>query len=150
MKKYESYSRRLRIVTESGDENFHKAKIESSKDVAEYMRQFWKDDIEIYESFFVMFLNRANNVDSWVKISQGGTVGTVIDTKIICKYAIDVLAQSVIVAHNHPTGNKTPSDADKQITKKIKDSLAFFDMQLLDHLIITKDSYLSFADNNIL
>lgn len=100
--------------------------------------------------FFIMLLNRQNIIQSYVKISQGGIVGTVVDIKLIMKYAVDSLASGVILVHNHPSGNLKASDADIRLTKKIKSAMEFFDCTLLDHIILTSDSYTSFADDNIL
>ena len=83
----------------------------------------------------------------FAKISQGGTAGTVVDIKIIAKYAVDSLSTSVIICHNHPSGNKQPSDADLNITRKIKDALLLLDIKLIDHIIITENDFFSFADN---
>ncbi len=127
--------------------DFPKAKISSSADAADYIRQFYSDDIEVYESFFILLLNRANNTIGYAKISQGGIVGTVIDVRIIAKYAIESLATAVILAHNHPSGNLFPSDADHQITQRTRDTLKIFECQTLDHIILTAKSYYSFADN---
>ena len=149
MREYQNYSRRLKIVEEK-DEAFHKAKITSSKDIFEYARRFYHDDINIYESMFVVMLNRANNTDAWVKISQGGITGTVVDIRIILKYAVETLCSSVIFVHNHPSGNLFPSQADKDITIKLQNALRFFDVQLLDHLILCDDKYYSFADEGLL
>lgn len=126
------------------------AKISSSSDAAKFIRNFYFEDIEVFESFFIMFLNRANDVEGYVKISQGGIVGSVVDVKILCKYALDSLCQSVILTHNHPSGNTQPSQADKNITEKVKKALQLFEISVLDHIIISKDSYLSFADEGIL
>ena len=75
--------------------------IKTSADAVEVARNFYFDDINIYESFFIMLLNRANKVIGWAKISQGGVCNTIVDKKIICKYAIDTLANGVILVHNH-------------------------------------------------
>lgn len=131
-------------------EDFPRAKITSSDDSQKYIRQFYSDDIEVYESFFILLLNRANNTIGYAKISQGGIVGTVIDVRIIAKYAVESLSTSVILAHNHPSGNLFPSDADHQITQIIKDTLKIFDCQTLDHIILTAESYFSFADNGLI
>jgi len=150
MKKYKGLTtERILKVCES-DNNFQKAKITSSKDSYKYIRQFYNDDIEIFESFFILMLNRANNTIGYAKISQGGCVGTVVDIKLIAKYCIDSLSQSVILAHNHPTGNVTPSQADRDITEKIKKGLQLLDVTVLDHIILTKNEYYSFADEGIL
>lgn len=136
----------LRKVTE----DFPRAQICGSKDSETYIRQFYFDDLEVYESFFILLLNRNNATIGYAKISKGGVSGTVVDVKIICKYAVESLASSVILAHNHPSGNLTPSDADSQITARVKNALKTLDIQCLDHIILTSDSYFSFADNGVM
>lgn len=132
------------------ESEFEKVKIQSSNDSVKYLRQFYLDDIGIYESFFLMLLNRANQVIGYVKISQGGVTGTVVDPILVAKYAIDSLSKGVILCHNHPSGNLTPSDADRQITEKIKQGLKLFDISVLDHIILTENSYYSFCNEGIL
>ena len=124
-----------------------KTKITTSESASKVIRQFYFDDINIYESFFILLLNRANNTTGFAKISQGGTAGTVVDIKIIAKYAVESLSSAVIICHNHPSGNKQPSEADINITKKIKDALLLLDIKLIDHIIITENDFYSFADN---
>ena len=124
--------------------------IKSSSDAANFIREFYSDDIEIFESVFILLLNRANKTIGYAKISQGGITGTVIDVKIVCKYTIDSLASGVILCHNHPSGNLQASNEDKNISKKIKESLTFIDSVLVDSIIITKDGYLSLADEGLL
>ena len=124
-----------------------KTKITTSESASNVIRQFYFDDINIYESFFILLLNRANITTGFAKISQGGTAGTVVDIKIIAKYAVDSLSPNIIICHNHPSGNKQPSDADLNITRKIKDALLLLDIQLIDHIIITENDFYSFADN---
>jgi DNA repair protein RadC len=130
--------------------DFPKKKILSSVISAEFIKQFYSDDIEIFESFFILLLNRQNQTIGYAKISQGGITGTVVDTKIIAKYVVDSLASAVILAHNHPSGTLKPSQADITITNKIKTALGFLDANVLDHIILTHDGYYSFADNSIL
>jgi DNA repair protein RadC len=130
--------------------DFDRVRITNSKDVEQYARQFYFDDIGIYESFFIMLLDRANKVKGYVKISQGGIAGTVVDPLIVAKYVVDSLAQGVILCHNHPSGNLTPSQQDIAMTNKIKSGLAFFDVNVIEHLILTEDSYYSFADNGLI
>ena len=127
--------------------DIQKTKITTSESASNVIRKFYFDDINIYESFFILLLNRANNTTGFVKISQGGTAGTVVDIKIIAKYAVDSLSPNVIICHNHPSGNKQPSDADLNITRKIKDALLLLDIKLIDHIIITENDFYSFADN---
>jgi DNA repair protein RadC len=145
-----TYVKTKQITCVSEPSIFEQKQIKSSNDAQEFARQFYHADIELYESFFLMMLNRANMVTSYAKISQGGTSGTVVDPKIVSKYAIDDLCSSVIMVHNHPSGNTGPSEHDKAITKKIKDGLAMFDIQLFDHVILTSTSYFSFADTGLI
>ena len=126
--------------------DFPKEKITSSKKSFEFIKQFYSDDISIYESVFILLLNRNNTTIGYAKISQGGITGSVVDIKLIAKYVVDSLASSVILAHNHPSGNLQPSQPDKDITNKVKESLKLLDSVLLDHIIITEDGYYSFAD----
>jgi DNA repair protein RadC len=145
-----TYVKTKQITCVSEPSIFEQKQIKSSNDAQEFARQFYHADIELYESFFLMMLNRAGVVTSYAKISQGGTAGTVVDPKIVSKYAIDDLCSSVIMVHNHPSGNTKPSNADETITKKIKIGLAMFDIDLFDHIILTSASYFSFADNGLI
>jgi DNA repair protein RadC len=103
-----------------------------------------------HEEFWVLLLNRNNLVIDKMLVSQGGLSGTVIDVRIILKMALDKLACSIILCHNHPSGNLVPSEADKDITKKIKEAGKHMDIPVLDHLIIANDSYFSFADEGMI
>ena len=123
-----------------------KMQISNSRQAYDYIKQFYSDDIEIYESFYIMLLNRANHVIGYAKISQGGIVGTYVDKKIIFKYIVDSLASGVILAHNHPSGNLKPSNQDIKITNDIKELAKLLDTDLLDHLILSTGGFYSFAD----
>ena len=130
---------------------FPAIKIQMSRDAADFIRQFYSDDIHLYESFFLLLLNKANNTIGYAKISQGGVCGTVVDTIIIAKYAIDALASTVVLAHNHPSGNLKPSQADIDMTKKVKEALKLFNVAVLDHIILAPENgYYSFADDGML
>ena len=129
--------------------NFEKVKIVSSKDAFKVISQFYFDDIDIFESFFILCLNRNNQTIAYAKISQGGVSGTVVDIKLIAKYAIDCLASSVILAHNHPSGNLKPSPEDIKITQRAREALKILDIQVLDHVILTSDGYYSFKDESM-
>lgn len=144
MKRYKSQINRLTIAREPI--LVDKVHITNSKDSAAYARELYDHDLTIYESFWLILLNRANNTVGFVKISQGGTTGTVADVKMICKYAVDTLAQAAICVHNHPSGARLPSNADKVLTRKVKEALHLFDCKLLDHIILTEETYYSFAD----
>jgi DNA repair protein RadC len=102
------------------------------------------------EEFHVILLNRKNRIVSIQKISEGGTTGTVVDAKVIFKKALDHLATAMVLVHNHPSGNKMPSSADLDITKKIKSFGELIEITILDHIIIANDNYFSFADENLL
>ena len=129
---------------------FPRQKISSSKDAEQFIRQFYGDDLEVYESFFLLLLNQSNETVGYAKISQGGIAGTVVDVKIIAKYVVDTLSQAVVLAHNHPSGNIRPSQADENITTRIKATLNLFDCKVLDHIILTADNYFSFQDNGLI
>lgn len=129
--------------------DFPQTKITCSRDAADFIKQFYGDDMQIFESVFILLLNRSNITTAYAKISQGGIHSTVVDVKIICKYAVDSLANGVIMAHNHPTGALDASAADLIITEKVKNALKMVDSQLLDHLILTQKSFLSMADEGM-
>jgi len=123
-------------------------KIASSKDAFKLLSPLLSD-LNV-ESFYVIYLNRGNRIISVKQISKGGISGTVVDIKLIIKAAILQDAQAIILAHNHPSGNLTPSSQDKNITKKISDAAKYFEITILDHIIVAKDDYLSFADEMLL
>lgn len=103
-----------------------------------------------HEEFWVLFLNRANKILEKKLISGGGVSGTIADPKLIFKEAIDVTASSLILCHNHPSGNLIPSEADVQLTKRMIEAGRFLDIQVLDHIIVSDAGYYSFADEGIL
>jgi len=125
-----------------------KPKITSSTEAAGVFTELLSDIS--HEEFWVAFLSRSNQLIERAQISQGGVSGTVTDVKIIMRKAIELLASSIIICHNHPSGNSEPSNEDKQITTKIKDAGQFFDIKLLDHIIIASNKYFSFADEGLL
>ena len=130
--------------------SFESVNIKTSDDAYKYALQFWKSDINIYESCFIMLLDRAKNVIGWAKISQGGVATMIVDVRIICKYAIETLSSSVILLHNHPSGSVEPSQQDKHLTQQIKDGLNVFGIPLDDHLVMSEEEYFSFYDKGLL
>jgi len=106
-------------------------------------------DLE-HEEFWVLFLNNSNKVVAKNQISKGGLTATVVDVRLLFKRALELAAVAIIVCHNHPSGKLQPSDADQQLTQKINEAGTTLDIKLLDHLIITKKAYFSFADENLL
>ncbi len=129
-------------------EAIRKPRITSSKDAYDQIRAYLLD--LPHEEFWVLLLSRSNEVIRPVQISQGGVSGTVADPKIIFKAALEHLASAMILVHNHPSGNLKPSEADKELTKRLVTSGKLLDIPILDHLIVTDHSYLSFADEGIL
>ena len=114
-------------------------KITSSRDAYEiFKRVFNADTFDWCEEVVMLCVNNSNKVVGFYKISSGGMTGTVIDVRMIFTTALQCLATSIIIAHNHPSGTLIPSDADKAITKKIKEAGKFLDINILDHLIITR------------
>jgi DNA repair protein RadC len=148
MKTYKTTISEIRLTKVKTD--FPNVKITSSKDSNEFIRNFYHEDIGIYESFFLLMLNRQNNTIGYAKISQGGVTGTFVDVAIIAKYIVENLATGCILAHNHPSGNLNPSEQDKTMTKQVQNALKLFNCQVLDHMILTEDSYFSFSDEGIL
>jgi DNA repair protein RadC len=127
-------------------------KITSSNSAVELLFESWdKDRIGLQECFKVMLLNNSNKVKGIFEVSTGGITGTLVDVRILFAVILKSLTTSIILAHNHPSGNLKPSEADKQLTNKIKNAGEFLDIKLLDHLIIIPDGdYFSFADEGIL
>jgi len=129
-------------------ESVKKEKIITSKDVYNIMRSSMLD--LPHEEFWLLMLNRSSSLIKRELISRGGVAGTVVDTKIIFKTALSHYASSIIVCHNHPSGNVKPSEADIRITNNIRAAGKIMDIALLDHLIITEESFYSFADEGML
>ena len=102
------------------------------------------------EVFAVIFLNQANRIIHFETVSSGGLTGTVADPRVILKKALDEQAVSIILCHNHPSGSLHPSQADRELTNKIREATRFFDIKLLDHIIVSTEGYLSFADEGLL
>ncbi len=123
-------------------------KITSSKDIAAYLQSLlqYKD----HEVFVVVFLNNANKIIHHEEISKGGITGTVADPKLIMKQALMYNAVSIILCHNHPSGNLKPSRADELITQKIVQAASYLDIKVQDHIIVSHEGYYSFADEGIL
>ncbi|HNT41569.1 MAG TPA: DNA repair protein RadC [Tenuifilaceae bacterium] len=129
-------------------EAINREQITSSRNVMEIFQPLLAD--LPHEEFWVLLLSRANKVLDRVRVSQGGVTGTVTDVKLIIRAAVEKLASAIIVVHNHPSGNPKPSEKDIAITEKLKQAVDFFDIALLDHLIITDSKCYSFADEGTL
>jgi len=139
------------IKVSYSNNNKERLKIKDSKTSYGLLLVCWnKHTIELQEEFKVLLLNRSNQVLGIYPLSKGGVAGTVVDAKLVFSVALKCNASSFIIAHNHPSGSLIPSKADKVITNKLKKASKYLDLVLLDHLIITKDSYFSLADNGLL
>lgn len=108
---------------------------------------FPENTIDYRETFIVLYLNRANQVLGYSVISQGGTTSTTVDIKMVIQTALLANASCIMLAHNHPSGNLRPSSDDNIVTNRIRDAARLFDITVLDHIIITNESYYSFTDN---
>jgi DNA repair protein RadC len=122
--------------------------VKGSKDVAVYLQALFRD--HLYEEFGVIYLNKAHKINCMETISKGGMTGTVADPRVILKRALEENATSLILFHNHPSGNLQPSQADKDITQKINRAATYLDIKLLDHLIVSGEGFYSFADNGLI
>jgi len=137
-------------ITLSFDKKIKKSElkiIHTSMDAYRIFKQIFNSDtFDWVEECIILCLNRANKLVGFYKISSGGTTGTVVDPKVIFTVALNCAASGIILAHNHPSGNLNPSEQDKAITKKLKDAGKLLDINLLDHMILTDESFYSFAD----
>lgn len=125
-----------------------KQQVTSSADAYDYIYPVLQD--LQHEEFWVLFLNRASRVIDRVKVGQGGLTAVTIDLKLILKRALEKMATSIIICHNHPSGSLQPSEADIELTEKIKNAANLLEISLIDHLILADNRYYSFADNGML
>jgi DNA repair protein RadC len=147
MKKYKFPKIKVKVSVTKGD----KVTITSPEKMVEVMRSIFDADTILWtEEVIMVCLNRANDVVGYYKVSSGGFSGTVLDPRVVMTIALNNASSSIILAHNHPSGNLKPSEGDKSITEKVKNACAFFDMKLLDHLIITDESYFSFNEGGLI
>ncbi|HRH59707.1 MAG TPA: DNA repair protein RadC [Chitinophagaceae bacterium] len=120
----------------------------TSKDAAEFLRAMLQH--KKHEVFVVMFLNLANRINHFEVLSEGGITGTVVDPRIIIRKALEHDAVNIVLSHNHPSGSLKPSKADRELTSKIKEAAKFFDIHVLDHVIVSENGYYSFADSGLM
>ena len=131
-----------------GEEAVQRKQITSADAVFEVMQPIIGD--LGHEEFWILYLNNSNKILQKLQLSKGGMTGTLVDVRLAFKNALEVGATSVILAHNHPSGTLKPSEADKQLTRKLKLAGESLDIKVLDHLIVTQKSYFSFANEGIL
>ncbi len=137
-----SYKRKVKLE--------NRFSIKQSSDASKYAKAIWDDTIELNESFYVLYLDRKNNVLGWINLAKGGVSGVAVDQKILFATGLKALCSGIIVLHNHPSGNLKPSEADRNITNKLLKICNLLDIVLLDHIIITEESFFSFADEGLL
>lgn len=141
---------KLRIVYSKKQSKNEMQKVSSSAEVYKVLQEIWSKQIDAREEMIILLLDRSNNVLGYHVLSMGGITGTVADLRLLFGVALKSLATSVIMAHNHPSGNLSPSHADIELTKKVKEAGNLMDINLLDHLIVGKEGYYSFADEGII
>ncbi|MDP4283591.1 MAG: DNA repair protein RadC [Bacteroidota bacterium] len=127
---------------------FNKSFVRSSNELAEFLKASLKD--YAYEVFAVVFLNRSNKINHFEVLSKGGLTHTIADPRVIFKKAIEVDATSLILCHNHPSGNLRPSRVDEELTSKLKEAGKLLEIKVLDHLIVSDEGYYSFADEGLI
>jgi DNA repair protein RadC len=137
----------VELSYKSSIKNVDRPKVSNSREVYNLLLANWdKTKIEYVEQFKILLLNRANFVIGIYEVSSGGTTGTVADPKLIFTAALKLNANSIILCHNHPSGNLTPSEEDMKLTQKIKEAGKLLDLDVLDHMIISTEGYYSFSD----
>lgn len=140
----------IRVTYKSGAP-ITKAKLSNPDHVVEVLRACWEPDTIEYKEYFVMLLlNRAHHLIGFHRVSEGGLTGTLVDVKIIFSVALKCNCAAIILCHNHPSGNTIPSSSDIALTTRIREGGKLLDIAVLDHIIITSDSYYSFADEGML
>lgn len=141
----------VELIYKSKVKASHRPQITSSYSAYQIALKAWDSNkIELLEQFKVLMLSNNNKVLGVLEVSSGGITGTIVDLRIIFSALLKANATAFIIIHNHPSGKLAPSDADRQITRKIKEASKILDITLLDHLIITTESYYSFADEGTL
>ncbi len=126
-------------------------KVSTSKEVYNVLCNNWDfNKIELLEQFKILLLNRANRIIGIYEVSSGGMAGTVADPKLVFSIALKTCASSIILSHNHPSGNLKPSQADISLTQKLKIAGTYLDIDVLEHIIITAEGYYSFADEGLM
>ena len=141
----------VELVYKSKVKASERPQILSSKDAYEILMKIWDEGkIDFVEQFNILLVNRANKVLGVYKVSTGGITGTVADPRQIFAAALKANACGLVLAHNHPSGTLKPSKQDEQLTSKMKEAGSFLDIKVLDHLIVTSESYYSFADEGLL
>ncbi len=141
----------IKIQYHRGTDSKLLAKVNSSKDAEKVLRDIYPDgEIDLQEQFIILYLNRQNKVLGYYRHSKGGLTGTIVDIRLIMAVAVKSACTSILLSHNHPSGNTKPSNEDVAITKKIKETAQLFDINVLDHIIITSEDFYSFGDEGMM
>jgi|SRR5690606_5884701 len=137
----------IELVYRTNVKASQRPQVTTSKEVYQILMQCWdRNKIEFVEQFKILLLNRAGRVLGIFEVSSGGVSGTVADPKLIFSAALKANASSLILAHNHPSGNTAPSEADRSLTRKVKEAGKLLEISVLDHVIVTTEGYRSLAD----
>ena len=137
----------VELIYKKKESTANAKKIDTSKVAFDILISLWdKNKIDYVEHFYALYLNRANKVIGSILLSTGGCVGTIVDVKLLIQGALLSNAQAIVIAHNHPSGSLIPSNSDLDITSRIKTACNYFEITLLDHLIIADNQYYSFKD----
>jgi DNA repair protein RadC len=141
----------LKAVYKSRTKVSRRKSVRQPQDVVEYLRAVWnKDTLELVEEFVVLCLNGSHQVTGWVKVSTGGFNCAAVDPRVVFAVALQTASSAIIVAHNHPSGSLEPSEKDKVVTQQLREGGKLLGIALLDHIILTRDSSLSFASEGLL
>lgn len=141
----------IKLVYKTKVKASERLQIKSSKDAYFLLKSSWdQGKIDYFEQFKILFLNHSLKVLGLYEMSSGGITGTIVDLRMIFSAALKANATSIMIAHNHPSGNTRPSDADRYMTAKIRQAGELLDIKLMDHLIITSESYYSFTEDGAL
>jgi DNA repair protein RadC len=140
----------IQIIYKSKVKACNRVLVKKAQDAEPLFRTYYKDIMEYREAMYVMYINRGNFAIGIKLLSYGGTSGTVCDAKLIMQGALKVNAHAFILCHNHPSGQLKPSENDITLTEKIKKLGKLMDLEILDHLILTEDSFYSFADSGLM
>jgi DNA repair protein RadC len=129
-------------------QNLEKPVVNGASSVASFLQTILQD--HDHEVFIVLYLNRANKINHYEIISSGGMSGTVADPRVILRRALEEKAVGIILCHNHPSGSLRPSHADRELTLKIREAARYFDILVLDHIIVSHEGFFSFAEEGLL
>lgn len=141
----------IKLIYQNKVKATDRPQVTGSQDVYQILLANWSEQIGFIEEFYILLLDRSNRVMGHYKVSQGGLAGTVVDPKVVFAAALKARASSLILTHNHPSGNLKPSQADTDLTNKIKQGGELLDIAILDHLILSPEGgYFSFADEGLM